>query len=45
MDRRPIDALHDGPYRAVLPGGIHCLEYQQHRVAVARREHALQLLQ
>jgi hypothetical protein len=40
-----IDALHNGSYRAVLPGGIHCLEYQQHCVAVTRRKHALQLFQ
>ena len=39
-----VDALHDRPNRAVLPGRVHRLEYEQHGVFVPRGQDALQLL-
>jgi hypothetical protein len=42
---RWIDALHHGADGAVLAGGVHGLEHEQHSVPVAGGEHALQLLE
>ncbi len=40
-----VDAGHDVLDRAVLAGGVHRLEDQQHRPAILRVEHRLHLAQ